>query len=189
MRRNAAHFHSTCTRNRSCGKRQFKQLRRLPGILTIHLKEITDLKQHNVIRVGGFYLVVSPFSGRRFFWSRLDGFFGQCLRCFRLSFHGCIGSDFLGLILLACFLWRNEPPGFCQSIVILDHLRPWKLYAGAVRLAVANVFSVSPDITHKIAGECVVTTADAVFIFQRLQLFLCGVRCLVKSVNSGAAVR
>ena len=67
VRRNTTHFHSTCTRNRSCGKRQFKQLCRLSGILTIHLKEITDLKQHNVIRVGGFYLVVSPFSGRRFF--------------------------------------------------------------------------------------------------------------------------
>ena len=95
----------------------------------------------------------------------------------------------MGLILLACFLWRNEPPGFCQSIVILDHLRPRKLYAGAVRLAVANASSVSPDITHKIAGECVVTTADTVFIFQKLQLFLCGVRRLVKSINSGAATR
>ena len=42
-------------------------------------------------------------------------------------------------------------------------------------------------MAHKVTGKCVISTANAVFIFQKIQLFLCGVGCLVESMDSGLA--
>ena len=42
-------------------------------------------------------------------------------------------------------------------------------------------------MAHKVMGKCVISTANAVFIFQKIQLFLCGVGRLVESIDSGLA--
>ena len=40
---------------------------------------------------------------------------------------------------------------------------------------IVDAFSVRPDMAHKVTGKCVISAANAVFIFQEIQLFLCGV--------------
>ena len=96
-------------------------------------------------------------------------------------------NNFLRIIPLFQLLRGSKPPGFYQGIVILDYLCPRQFDAGTVRLIVANAFAVSPDMAHKVMGKCVIPAANAIFIFQKIQRFLCGVGCLVEGIYSGLA--
>ena len=40
---------------------------------------------------------------------------------------------------------------------------------------IVDAFSVRPDMAHKVTGKRVISATNAVFIFQKIQLFLCGV--------------
>ena len=109
--------------------------------------------------MGRLNLVVLPDSSLGFYMNRLGVYFLG----FWLFFQKFTVNDFP--IPLFQLLRRCKPPGFHQSIVILDHLCPRKLYAAAVRLVVANAFAVRPDMAHKVMGKCVISAANAVFIF------------------------
>ena len=138
----------------------------LLGILSVDFKEVPDLIQHNILRVGGFNLVVLPDSRLLFLRNRRwlgHGDFRDFLNDFTVN-------DCIGIITLFQLLRGSESPGFHQGIVIFDHLCPRHFNPCAVRLVVANAFSVSPDMAHKIMGKCVISAANAVFIFQEIQL-------------------
>ena len=58
MRRYAAHLHTASAGDIAGSEIDFKQFRRLFCVLTVQLKEIPHLKQHEVVRVGFLYGVV-----------------------------------------------------------------------------------------------------------------------------------
>ena len=35
---------------------------------------------------------------------------------------------------------------------------------------IVDAFSVRPDMAHKVTGKCVISAANAVFVFQKIQL-------------------
>ena len=170
MCRDAAHIHSATSGDWTGTKVQIQNRGGLLGILTVDFKEVSDLIQHNILRVGGLNLVVLPDSRHGFFLNRLGGFYRLCFLGFWLFFRKFTVNDCIGIITLFQLLRGSEPPGFHQSIVVFDHLCPRYFNPCAVRLVVADTLAVSPDMAHKVTGKCVISAANAVFVFQKIQL-------------------
>ena len=165
-RRDAAHIHSATSGDWTGAKVQIQNRGGLFGILAVDFKEIPNLIQHNILRVGGLNGIVLPIRRLLFFRNRSWLGCGNC-RDFLNDF---TVNDCIGIITLFQLLWGSESPGFHQGIIIFDHLCPRHFNPCAVRLVVANAFSVSPDMAHKIMGKCVISAANAVFVFQEIQL-------------------
>ena len=175
MCRDTAHIHSAASGDRAGAKVQIQNRGGLLGVLPVNFKEIPNLIQYNILRVGGLNLVVLPDSRHGFFLNRLGGFYRLCFLGFWLFFRKFTVNDCIGIITLFQLLRGSKAPGFHQGIIIFDHLCPRHFNPCAVRLVIADTLSVMPDMAHKIMGKCVISTANAVFIFQEIQLFLCGV--------------
>ena len=154
MRRYAAHLHTASAGDRSCGKVEGKQLRRLFCVLAVHLEEIAHLKQHDVVRVGF-----------------LDGIVvGLCL-CWQFTLCFLFPLK-LGVTLL--FPWREEAVLLNEAVNPCDHLRPAQLYIGAVCLFQRNSAAVVILAAVGCTGNGVGAPAYAVLIFEESCLFLAG---------------
>ena len=171
MCRDSAHIHSAASRDWTGAKVQIQNRGGLFGILSVDFKEIPNLIQHNILRVGGLNGIVLPIRRLLFFRNRSWLGCGNC-RDFLNDF---TVNDCIGIITLFQFLRGSKPPGFHQGIVVFDYLYPRHFNPCAVLLVIADTLAVSPDIAHKVTGKCVISAANAVFVFQKIQLFLCGV--------------
>ena len=150
MRRNAAHLHTASAGYRSCGKVEVKQLRCLLCVLAVHLKEIAHLKQHDIVRVGFLYgIVVIP--------------------C-------CASLCGLPLKLLkACLFLRGQETAFSDQLGdTLGNVRPVQLNFRAVLLFQHDALAAVVFAAVGSAGYRVGAAPDAVFLFQKVRLFLGG---------------
>ena len=116
MCRDAAHIHSAASRDWAGAEVQIQHRGGLLGVFPIDFKEIPNLIQHNILRVGRLNFVVLPDSRIGFLLNRLGGFYRLCFLGFRLLFRKLAVNDFLRIIPLFQFLrGANRPDSIRAS--------------------------------------------------------------------------
>ena len=156
------HIHLADAGDLSCGYGKLCQLRGCAGILTVQLKEVAPLEQHQLIGMGFLDAVV------------LDNIGGD-LRRFRFLLHGVQLRFFFGIeVMILCD----------QLVDALDHLRPGHQHIAAVRLPEPNTLAAVILICVEVVGKGVVAAADAVFFLQEIRFFLWRVRFLPVVIDS-----
>ena len=146
MQRYTAHFHTASTGDTAGGQVHIQQPRRLFCVLTVQLKEIPHLKQHEVVRVGFLYgVVVIPCCASRC---------GLPLK-----------------LLVLCLFLRGQETVFANQLRdTLGDVRPVQLNFRAVLLFQADALAAVILTAVGCAGYRVGASPNAVFVFQEVRL-------------------
>ena len=114
VRRYTAHCETSHAWDAPCGQVQVKQICGLPCVLAVHLKEVANLVQHDIIRVRRFYSIVAvPLS-----------------------------VSLLKLLILCLFLWRKKSVFSDKLGYAFGDIRPAHLHIRAVLLFQDNAFAI-----------------------------------------------
>ena len=165
MQRYTAHFHTASTGDTAGGQVHIQQPRRLFCVLTVQLKEIPHLKQHEVVRVGFLYgVVVIPCCASRC---------GLPLK-----------------LLVLCLFLRGQETVFADQLGdTLGDVRPVQLNFRAVLLFQADALAAVILTAVGCAGYRVGASPNAVFIFQEIRLLFGAVLFFEIGINTSLAAR
>ena len=146
MRRYTAHLHTASAGDTAGGQVHIQQPRRLLCVLTVELKEIAHLKQHDVVRVGFLYgIVVIP--------------------C-------CTSRCGLPLkLLVLCLFLRGQETVFADQLGdALGDVRPVQLNFRTVLFFQADALAAVILTAVGRAGYRMGASPNAVFVFQEVRL-------------------
>ena len=174
MSRDAAHIHSSRSAGkRSCGQIEIKQSGGNHSVLSIHLKEVAHLIQHNISGMIVLNIVVAP---------------NRFVRCDRRRDTGFDLCLFTLVFLIFSDRFRGQISAFTDQIIhVFDYLIPVQLHNRAVTLLIYNPFAVVIFTAAGGTGQSVRAAAGAVFLFQKSGFFRRGMVFMEIVVNASGA--